>query len=196
MGSGKSTIARLLSGLYEPDVGSILIDGVDLRQIDQSDIRRNLGFMLQDTWLFTGSVKENIQMGFVQYSDEHILEISKISGVDEFVRQNPEGYDFKLKERGEGLSGGQRQSINLARSILHDPSVLILDEPTSSMDTATEKIVLDQLLEWSKDKTLIAITHRNTILRIATRLIIIDKGIIVADDTLKNNGIQNYKRGN
>ena len=85
MGSGKSTIARLLSGLYEPDVGSILIDGVDLRQIDQADIRRNLGFMLQDTWLFTGSVKENIQMGFVQYSDEHILEISKISGVDEFV---------------------------------------------------------------------------------------------------------------
>ena len=100
MGSGKSTVARLLTGLYEPDVGSILIDGVDLRQIDQADIRRNLGFMLQETWLFSGSVKENIQMGYVQYSDEHILEISKISGVDEFIRQNPEGYDFQLKERG------------------------------------------------------------------------------------------------
>ena len=183
MGSGKSTIARLLSGLYEPDVGSILIDGVDLRQIDQADIRRNLGFMLQETWLFSGSVKENIQMGYVQYSDEHILEISKISGVDEFIRQNPAGYDFPLKERGEGLSGGQKQSINLARAILHNPSLLILDEPTSSMDTATEKIVLDKLVEWSKEKTLIAITHRNTILRVATRVLVIDKGVIVADDT-------------
>ncbi len=183
MGSGKSTIARLLSGLYEPDVGSILIDGVDLRQIDQADIRRNLGFMLQETWLFSGSVKENIQMGYVQYSDEHILKISKISGVDEFVRQNPQGYDFKLKERGEGLSGGQKQSINLARSILHDPALLILDEPTSSMDGATEKLVLDKLIEWSMNKTLIAITHRNTILRVATRVIVIDGGVIVADDT-------------
>ena len=89
MGSGKSTIARLLSGLYEPDVGSILIDGVDLRQIDTSDLRRNVGFMLQDTWLFSGTVKENIQMGFVQYSDEHVLNVSTISGVDEFVRQKP-----------------------------------------------------------------------------------------------------------
>ena len=125
---------------------------MDLRQIDQADIRRNLGFMLQETWLFSGSVKENIQMGYVQYSDEHILEISKISGVDEFIRQNPAGYDFPLKERGEGLSGGQKQSINLARAILHNPSLLILDEPTSSMDTATEKIVLDKLVEWSKEK--------------------------------------------
>ena len=122
-------------------------------------------------------------MGYVQYSDEHILEISKISGVDEFIRQNPEGYDFPLKERGEGLSGGQKQSINLARAILHNPSLLILDEPTSSMDTATEKIVLDKLVEWSKDKTLIAITHRNTILRVATRVLVIDRGVIVADDT-------------
>ncbi len=183
MGSGKSTIARLLAGLYEPDIGSILIDGVDIRQIDQADIRRNLGFMLQDTWLFSGSVKENIQMGYVQYSDEHILEISKISGVDEFIRQNPEGYDFSLKERGEGLSGGQKQSINLARAILHNPSLLILDEPTSSMDTSTEKIVLDKLVEWSSNKTLIAITHRNTILRVVTRVLVIDGGVIVADDT-------------
>ena len=110
MGSGKSTIARILSGLYEPDVGSILIDGVDLRQIDQADIRRNIGSMLQDTWLFSGTVKENIQMGFVQYDDDHILNIAKIAGVDNFVSQHPSGYDLKLKERGEGLSGGQKQS--------------------------------------------------------------------------------------
>ena len=183
MGSGKSTIARLLAGLYEPDVGSILIDGVDIRQIDSADLRRNVGFMLQETWLFSGSVKENIQMGFVQYSDEHILEIARIAGVDEFVRQNPSGYDFQLKERGEGLSGGQRQSINLARSILHKPSLLILDEPTSSMDTATEKAVLDNLTGWMENKTLVAITHRNTLVRLASRVLVIDRGLLVADDS-------------
>ena len=183
MGSGKSTVARLLAGLYEPDVGSILIDGVDIRQIDSADLRRNVGFMLQETWLFSGSVKENIQMGFVQYSDEHILEIARLAGVDEFVRQNPSGYDFQLKERGEGLSGGQRQSINLARAILHQPSLLILDEPTSSMDTATEKIVLDNLSSWMQEKTLIAITHRNTLVKLASRVLVIDRGVLVADDT-------------
>ena len=183
MGSGKSTIARLLSGLYEPDVGSILIDGVDIRQIDSADLRRNVGFMLQDTWLFSGSIKENIQMGFVQYTDEHILEVARIAGVDEFVRQNPLGYDFQLKERGEGLSGGQKQSINLARSILHQPSLLILDEPTSSMDTATEKMVLDNLSSWMEEKTLIAITHRNTLVKLASRVLVIDRGLLVADDT-------------
>ena len=183
MGSGKSTVARLLAGLYEPDVGSILIDGVDIRQIDSADLRRNVGFMLQETWLFSGSVKENIQMGFVQYSDEHILEIARLAGVDEFVRQNPSGYDFQLKERGEGLSGGQRQSINLARAILHQPSLLILDEPTSSMDTATEKIVLDNLSSWMEEKTLIAITHRNTLVKLASRVLVIDRGVLVADDT-------------
>ncbi len=183
MGSGKSTIARLLSGLYEPDVGSVLVDGVDLRQIDQADIRRNIGSMLQETWLFSGSVKENIQMGFVQYDDEHILNISKIAGVDDFVSQHPSGYDLKLRERGEGLSGGQKQSLNLARAILHDPSLLILDEPTSSMDAATEKTTLDNLNHWLKDKTLIAITHRNTIVRLATRVIVIDRGVLIADDS-------------
>ena len=183
MGSGKSTIARLIAGLYEPDVGSILIDGVDLRQIDQADIRRNIGFMLQETWLFSGTVKENIQMGFVQYSDEHLLNVAKISGVDEFVRHNPAGYDFNLKERGEGLSGGQKQSINLARAILHNPALLILDEPTSSMDTATEKMIIDNLIDWSKDKTLVAITHRNSLVKVATRVIILDRGVIIADDT-------------
>ena len=183
MGSGKSTIARLLAGLYEPDVGSILIDGVDIRQIDGADLRRNVGFMLQDTWLFSGSVKENIQMGFVQYSDEHILETARLAGVDDFVRQNPAGYDFQLKERGEGLSGGQRQSINLARAILHHPALLILDEPTSSMDTATEKMVLDNLNVWMDDKTLIAITHRNTLVKLASRVLVIDRGVLVADDT-------------
>jgi ATP-binding cassette subfamily C protein LapB len=182
MGSGKSTVARLLSGLYEPDSGSILIDGVDIRQIDPADIRRNVGFMLQETWLFSGSIKENIQMGFSEYSDEHLLTVAKLSGVDEFVRGNPSGYDFQLKERGEGLSGGQRQSINLARALLHTPSTLILDEPTSSMDSATEKMVLDSLIEWMGERTLIAITHRNSLVRLATRVLVLDQGVLVADE--------------
>ena len=139
--------------------------------------------MLQETWLFSGSIKENIQMGFSEYNDEQLLEISRISGVDEFVRQNPRGYDFQLKERGEGLSGGQRQSINLARALLHNPSTLILDEPTSSMDSATEKMVLDNLGVWISNKTLIAITHRNRLVRLAERVLVIDQGILVADDT-------------
>jgi ATP-binding cassette subfamily C protein LapB len=183
MGSGKSTIARLLSGLYQPDSGSVLLDGVDIRQIDPADFRRNVGFMLQETWLFSGSIKENIQMGFLEYSDEKILEISKISGVDEFVKSNPSGYDFNLKERGEGLSGGQRQSINLARALLHNPPTLILDEPTSSMDVTTEKIVLDNLSNSLTDRTLVAISHRNSLVRLATRVLVIDGGVLIADDT-------------
>jgi ATP-binding cassette subfamily C protein LapB len=143
---------------------------------------RNVGFMLQETWLFSGSIKENIQMGFVEYSDEHLLSIAKLSGVDDFVKQNPKGYDYILKERGEGLSGGQRQSINLARALLHTPSTLILDEPTSSMDSATEKLVLDNLIEWIDDRTLLAITHRNSLVRLASRVLVIDRGILVADE--------------
>lgn len=182
MGSGKSTIARLLSGLYEPASGSILIDGVDIRQIDPADFRRNVGFMLQETWLFSGSIKDNIQMGFIEYNDDKILEIARISGVEEFVRLNPAGFDFQLKERGEGLSGGQKQSINLARALLHSPNTLILDEPTSSMDTATEKMVLNNLEANLKSKTLVAISHRSSLVKLASRVLIIDGGVLVADD--------------
>jgi len=183
MGSGKSTLARLLSGLIEPEEGAILIDGVDLRQIDPSDVRRNIGIMLQETWLFSGSVKENLQMGFYAYDDTHILNIAKVSGVDDFVSSHPQGYDLELKERGEGLSGGQRQSINLARALLHEPSLLILDEPTSSMDTGTEKGVIARLKQWSGDRTVIMVTHRNTLLELADRVLVIDQGQVVADTT-------------
>ena len=183
MGSGKSTLARLLSGLIEPEEGAILIDGVDLRQIDPSDVRRNIGIMLQETWLFSGSVKENLQMGFYEYHDTHILNIAKVSGVDDFVSSHPQGYDLELKERGEGLSGGQRQSINLARALLHEPSLLILDEPTSSMDTGTEKGVIARLKQWSGDRTVIMVTHRNTLLELADRVLVIDQGQVVADTT-------------
>ena len=183
MGSGKSTLSRLISGLIEPEEGSILIDGVDVRQIDPSDVRRNIGIMLQETWLFSGTVKENLQMGFYEYDDAHILKIAKVSGVDEFVSTHPQGYDLELKERGEGLSGGQRQSINLARALLHNPSLLVLDEPTSSMDTGTEKGVIERLKAWKGDRTIIMVTHRNTLLELADRVLVIDQGQVVADTT-------------
>ena len=183
MGSGKSTMSRLISGLIEPSEGAVLIDGVDLRQIDKSDVRRNVGVMLQETWLFSGTVKENLQMGFYEYDDAHLLHIAKISGVDDFVASHPQGYDMELKERGEGLSGGQRQSINLARALLHNPNLLILDEPTSSMDTATEKAVIGRLKTWAGDRTLVMVTHRNTLLELADRVLVMDQGGVVADTT-------------
>jgi ATP-binding cassette subfamily C protein LapB len=183
MGSGKSTMSRLISGLIEPSEGAVLIDGVDLRQIDKSDVRRNVGVMLQETWLFSGTVKENLQMGFYEYDDAHLLNIARISGVDDFVASHPQGYDMELRERGEGLSGGQRQSINLARALLHDPNLLVLDEPTSSMDTATEKSVIGRLKTWAGARTLVMVTHRNTLLELADRVLVMDQGTIVADTT-------------
>jgi ATP-binding cassette subfamily C protein LapB len=183
MGSGKSTMSRLISGLIEPSEGSVLIDGVDLRQIDKSDVRRNVGVMLQETWLFSGTVKENLQMGFYEYDDAHVLNVAKISGVDDFVASHPQGYDMELRERGEGLSGGQRQSINLARALLHDPNLLVLDEPTSSMDTATEKSVIGRLKVWAGARTLVMVTHRNTLLELADRVLVMDQGAVVTDTT-------------
>lgn len=183
MGSGKSTLARLISGLVAPSDGAILIDGVDCRQIDVSDLRRNIGVMLQETWLFSGSVKENLQMGYHEYKDEHILSISRIAGVDDFVAQHPSGYDLQLMERGEGLSGGQKQSINLARAMLQNPNIMVLDEPTSSMDQATEKTVIARLKNWVEDRTIVMITHRNSILELADRVLVVDQGTILADTT-------------
>jgi len=183
MGSGKTTLSRLISGLIEPSEGSVLIDGVDLRQIDKSDVRRNVGVMLQDNWLFSGTVKDNLQMGFYEYDDAYVLNLAKISGVDDFVAGHPQGYDMELRERGEGLSGGQRQSINLARALLHNPNLLVLDEPTSSMDTATEKSVIARLKAWVGKRTLVMVTHRNSLLELADRVLVIDQGAVIADTT-------------
>ena len=128
MGSGKSTLSHLVAGILEPNAGAILIDGIDVRQLDPADVRKNIGVMLQDSWLFSGTVRENIQMGFNEYDDEHILKICKVAGVDDFVGSDPKGYDLEIKERGVGLSGGQRQTINLARSLLHEPQILPMSQ--------------------------------------------------------------------
>ena len=190
MGSGKSTLIKLISGLYEPTEGAVLIDGIDVRQLDKTDLQHNVGVMLQDSWLFSGTVKENIQLGLLEYDDDHILSIAKISGVDDFVASNPKGYDFEIKERGVGLSGGQKQSINLARALLHDPKLLLLDEPTSSMDQGTEKKIVDNLQEYGKEKTMMIITHRNPILAMVDRVLVVENGKVVADNTPDQLGLK------
>ena len=195
MGSGKSTLARLISGIVSPTNGAVLLDGIDTRQIDPSDLRRNVGVMLQETWLFSGTVKENVQMGYFEHSDEQILNVCKIAGVDDFISKHPFGYDLELKERGDGLSGGQKQSINLARALIHTPNVLILDEPTSSMDQATEAAVISNLKAWAKDKTMIMITHRNSLLQIADRVLVMEGGQVLADTTPERLKAQQATRG-
>ena len=190
MGSGKSTLSRLIAGILEPTSGAILIDGVDVRQIDPADIRKNIGVMLQDSWLFSGTIRENIQMGFNEYDDEHVLRICKVAGVDDFVGSQPKGYDLEIKERGVGLSGGQRQTINLARSLLHDPQILLLDEPTSSMDQGTEKTIIEALEEFGKEKTMMIVTHRNPILSMVDRVFVIENGKIITDQSPQQLGIK------
>ena len=190
MGSGKSTLSKLIAGILEPTSGAILIDGVDVRQIDPADTRKNIGVMLQDSWLFSGTIRENIQMGFNEYDDEHVLKICKVAGVDDFVGAQPKGYDLEIRERGIGLSGGQKQTINLARSLLHDPAILLLDEPTSSMDQGTEKQVIASLEAFSKEKTMLIVTHRNPILSIVDRVFVTENGKIIADQTPEQLGIK------
>jgi len=190
MGSGKSTLSRLIAGIYEPTEGAILIDGVDVRQIDQADIRKNIGIMLQESWLFSGTVRENIQMGYNEYDDDHLLRVCKIAGVDDFVGSHPKGYDLEIKERGNGLSGGQRQTINLARSLLHNPNILLLDEPTSSMDQGSEKKIVAALQEACTDKTMIVVTHRNPILTMVDRVFVLENGAVVADQTPQQLGLK------
>ena len=160
-GCGKSTLIRSINRINDlvesarVVSGSIKIDGVDLYapNVDVINLRRNVGMMLQETWLFSGSLRENIQMGYYEYEDAHILNVAKLAGVDDFVAGHPQGYDMMLRERGEGLSGGQRQAINLARALLHSPSLVIMDEPTSSLDTASEEALLKRLRVWLDGRT-------------------------------------------
>lgn len=146
--------------------------------------------MPQEPWLFSGTVRENLQVGFTEYSDDQILSIAKIGGVDEFVSQLPEGYDTILLEKGAGLSGGQKQAISLSRALLHSPGIVVLDEPTSSMDQNSEKIVVERLYEYCKEKTLVIITHRNALLAICDRIIVMENGKIISDNTPEELGVK------
>lgn len=181
IGSGKSTIARVIMGLYEPGSGSVFIDDTDQRQIDPADIRRNIAYIPQDVVLFSGTIRDNISASMPHASDDEILEASKASGVHDFVSKLPQGYDTQVGERGEGLSGGQRQAIAMARALITKPQILLCDEPTNAMDMQAEEQFTKHIEEQSKNRTLILITHRQHLLKLVDRLVLIDQGKIIAD---------------
>ncbi len=181
IGSGKSTIARLILGLYDPDDGAVYADDTDYRQIDPADLRRNVAYIAQDVVLFRGTVRENIAVSRPQASEEEILAAAQKAGVHDFISRHPMGYDAPVGERGEGLSGGQRQAIALARAMLLQPNIMVCDEPTNAMDIQAEAAFTRHIQEQIKDKTFILITHRQHLLSLVDRLILIDQGRIVAD---------------
>lgn len=180
VGSGKTTIERLLVNLYQPESGSVQIDGIDVRQIDPGDLRRSVGAVQQDPQLFFGSVRENITMGHETAPDRAVLRAAEMAGVMEFLKDSQHGLDTQVGERGEALSGGQRQAVAIARSLLYDPPVMILDEPTASMDPASENRLRKRLQTLCEGKTTILITHKGAMLVLVDKLILIDKGRIVA----------------
>jgi ATP-binding cassette subfamily C protein LapB len=185
MGSGKSTIERLLLSLYSPTEGAIFIDGVDITQIDPADLRRNIGYVSQDFSLLYGTVHSNISLSVPWANDQAILQAAKLANVDHFVSQHPAGYAMPIGEQGAGLSGGQRQSIAIARAILSNPPILLLDEPTSSIDLAAEKTIINNLSQFSAQKTLLLITHKMPMLALADRVIILSEGKIIANGPKK-----------
>lgn len=180
-GSGKSTIQRLVMGLYQPTSGAVLIDGVDIRQIDPAEIRRNVASVGQDALLFYGTLRENIALGMPHADDADVLTAAHAAGLGAFIDKHPQGLHLQVGERGELLSGGQRQAIALARALLHGGPMLCLDEPTSAMDHASEAFVTQCLTAHAKTRTMLVSTHRRTLLPLATRLIVIDEGRVVAD---------------
>ena len=194
IGSGKSTIEKLMMGLYAPQEGAILIDGTDIRQIDPSDLRRQIGYVPQDISLMFGTIKDNITMGSRYADDASILHAAEIAGVTQFVNRHPEGFDMAVGERGSSLSGGQRQSVAVARSLLLSPSMFIMDEPSNSMDNSTEAMFKDKFSQQLGVQTLILVTHRASLLTLVDRLIVMDGAKIVADGP-KDNVLEALKKG-
>ncbi|CAI8838436.1 ATP-binding cassette, subfamily C, bacterial LapB [Pseudomonas soli] len=180
-GSGKSTLARLLMGFHHPDEGQVLLDNLDLRQLDISDLRSQLGYVAHDLPLLAGSLRDNLTLGARHVSDARMLEVAELTGVSELARQHPQGFDRPVGERGQLLSGGQRQAVLLARALLLEPPILILDEPTSHMDNSSEEQLRQRLLNWVPGKTLLLVTHRTSMLSLVDRLLVLDNGKIVAD---------------
>jgi ATP-binding cassette subfamily B protein len=182
-GAGKTTIINLLTRFYEINSGRITIDGNDIRDIKKADLRRKLGLVLQDTFLFSGSVMENIRYGRLEASDEQVIQAAKMADADHFIRQLPQGYQTQLSERASNLSQGQRQLLAIARAILADPGILILDEATSSVDTRTEARIQKALLRLMQGRTSFVIAHRLSTIRDADHVLVINNGEIVEQGT-------------
>jgi ATP-binding cassette subfamily C protein LapB len=182
IGSGKTTLGRLLDGLFLPSDGRLLIDGVDIRQYHMSEVRSAVAVAGQSSDLFSGTVKENLLIGRADATDEELLHVSRMTGVDEFVSNHPRGFDMPVGERGSNLSSGQKQALAIARLLLTKPKIVFLDEPSGAMDLASERHLLAKLsTAFSRETTLLIATHRFSMLELCDRLVVIDKGRIVAD---------------
>ena len=181
IGSGKTTLEKLILCLYRPSEGAVLVDGVDLRQLDPAELRRQIGYVQQDVMLFYGSLRDNITMGAPLAEDAAIVKAAELGGILGLVNQHPQGFDMLVGERGESLSGGQRQGVAIARAVINDPPILLLDEPTSSMDFSSEDDIKRRLSEYAQGKTVVLISHRTSLLNLVDRIIVMDGGRIMAD---------------
>lgn len=196
VGCGKTTINKLLMGLYRPTSGAVMVDGVDIRQMDPIQLRRHIGYVPQDVSLFFGSLRDNIMAGggSDDVDDEALLNAVKLSGLEELVNAHPSGVDLQVGERGQRLSGGQRQAVAIARALVHDPRIVLLDEPSSSMDQASEEALKANLKHFTAGKTLVVVTHRTSLLSLVDRIIVVDGGKVVADGA-RDKVIEALKKG-
>ncbi len=181
VGSGKSTINKLVMGLYQPTSGTIKIDGIDIRQLDPAELRRAIGYVPQEVTLFYGTLRDNVTIGMPYAEDATIVHAVEMAGAGGFVGNHPRGFDMMIGERGDSLSGGQRQAVAVGRALLREPAILVLDEPTSSMDFSTEEALKQKLRSFAEHRTMILVTHRNSMMDLIDRLIVIEDGRIVAD---------------
>nr|WP_310616884.1 type I secretion system permease/ATPase [Pantoea cypripedii] len=181
IGSGKSTLLKILARLYLPTQGQMTMDSLDVNQIDPADWRSACGYVCQDNRLFQGTLRQNIIMGNPAVSTEHFLQVATLTGIDAIARRHPSGYDMPVGEMGQGLSGGQKQLVSLARCLLLNPSILLMDEPTSSMDSTSEAQFIAQLKQVIQQKTLVIVTHRAAVLSLVERIIVLEDGKILAD---------------
>ena len=194
VGSGKTTLHKLIAGLYQPTEGAVLIDQIDVRQIDPAELRRRIGFVPQDITLFYGTLRDNLTMSFPAAQDADVLRAAKMGGMLEFVNGHPQGFDMMIGERGESLSGGQRQRVALGRAFVGEPSILLLDEPTGSLDHTSEEEIKARLRDYAVGRTMLVVTHRTSLLELVSRLIVIDNGRIVADGP-KDTVVQALRQG-
>lgn len=181
IGSGKSTLEKLIMGLYRPSSGCVMIDGIDQRQLDPAELRRQIGYVQQDVTLFYGTLRDNITLGAPLADDSAVVRAAELAGLAPMVNSHPQGFDMVVGERGESLSGGQRQGVAIARALINDPPILLLDEPTAAADHSSEEAIKRQLAEYARGKTMVIISHRSSLLDLVDRLIVLDGGRIVAD---------------
>ena len=181
IGSGKSTLLKLMMHLYEPDSGAILVDDIDIKQIDPADLRANTSYVDQHVKLFRGTLKENLKYANAYMEDERMIEAAKAAGVHEFVQKHPKGYELMIGEQGLGLSGGQRQSVAIARALLRDAPIVLMDEPTNAMDQVSEARIIASFKQLFKDRTVILSTQKLALLEAVDRVIVMHEGSVYLD---------------